>query len=474
MSYERYIGEKLKSAKKLYLIGLDSVPLWLLEELKGTKGCGAIADFLSEGKVVEMESTLPPITGPAWPSIYTGLAPPDHGVPDFFAIKRDYSPDVVFYDPYKYPPFWEALAESGLKCLVVTPATDTDMPKSKNIDMITGFPLESKPSGSGVERMMRKHGFSGEPDVEHEIKEGRLGIAAAAKILEGTVRKRVDLSIEMMESQGYDFVFVCFTETDRLQHFVLGMGDYRKRLVPIYREAFRLVDYVRRRAKAEQGAVMLASDHGAQPIRSKFLLNQFLMQEGYITLGKEAAAAQKGLASKPKAERFARVHLLDYDMRGTKAFGAVSYDPVATIWINDGRFSKGAVARKERVKLKLEIIRALKGVKSREGDPVFVDVFDADPYYHGTRKFIAPDIFAQAKRGYTVDIFNLSPSSLFMPPEAPKSGDHIRHGIFGVYPRDVGIACEDFSVLNVAPTILQYFGKRPPGKTLRNSRYRAR
>ncbi|MGC8888875.1 MAG: alkaline phosphatase family protein, partial [Candidatus Micrarchaeia archaeon] len=35
--------------------------------------------FVEEGKIVESESVIPPVTGIAWPSIYTGLPPGRHG-----------------------------------------------------------------------------------------------------------------------------------------------------------------------------------------------------------------------------------------------------------------------------------------------------------------------------------------------------------------------------------------------------------
>ncbi|MDE1762264.1 MAG: alkaline phosphatase family protein, partial [Candidatus Micrarchaeota archaeon] len=101
--------------KKLYLIGIDSAPLWLLEEFKNAKGMEGIRRIMSEGKVVEMESTMPPMTGPAWPSIYTGLGPGGHGVPDFFYMKKDYTPDVAFFDSENVRPFWERLASGGTR-----------------------------------------------------------------------------------------------------------------------------------------------------------------------------------------------------------------------------------------------------------------------------------------------------------------------------------------------------------------------
>jgi predicted AlkP superfamily phosphohydrolase/phosphomutase len=125
----------------------------------------------------------------------------------------------------------------------------------------------------------------------------------------------------------------------------------------------------------------------------------------------------------------------------------------------------------EKKRVKAALMRKLMEAKSEEGDRMFVDVMDADEYYHGTDKFIAPDIFVEAKMGYTVDIFNFSRSAPFMKPEAPKMGDHIRRGIFGVYPRELPVDTDDFNVVNVAPTVLSFYGRLRSGKVAANSRY---
>ena len=102
-----FISDLLKRAeskrKPLYMVGMDSVPLWVLEELKDEKGIDAFRKLLSNSCINNMESTLPPMTGPAWPSIYTGLEPKDHGVPDFFVMKKSYTPDIVYYDSSAAP-----------------------------------------------------------------------------------------------------------------------------------------------------------------------------------------------------------------------------------------------------------------------------------------------------------------------------------------------------------------------------------
>ncbi|MGC8649030.1 MAG: alkaline phosphatase family protein [Candidatus Micrarchaeia archaeon] len=497
---ERYDKTKVKlksnknkrGRRKAYLIGIDSVPLSVLKELSGNKGMEAFDELLKTNSIVDLESTLPPITGPAWPSLYTGLNPGEHGVPNFLTITKNYVKELVFFDSHKHKPFWETLADEGHKCLVITPAMITMPPINKNIDMITGFPLPSKPSNEKMGRMMQKYNFTGEVDLEKDIVEGKITLDYATAEYIKTIKKRAGLAKECILNDDYDFVYVCFTETDRIQHYTMNLRDRKKYLLSIYSEISNFVGFILERAKKEDAAVFIVSDHGAQAIYNKFLINTWLINKGYITL-KSENTKQKGnilkykmrsllMRHKSTLRKFfykmphsmklfikntfidslpadtskgtAYLYIFDYNINKTKAFAEVSVLPVCSIWINDKRFDKGIVDEKEKKALKQKLISELKEVKSAEGDKMFVNVIDADEYYKGTKLFIAPDIFAEAKPHYTVDIFTYSKNSIFAKPQKGKSGDHTRYGILGFYPK---IKVNNPKITEVKDIIMKYF-----------------
>ena len=480
--------------KTLYMVGMDSVPLWVLEELEDEKGMEPFRKLLSQGCITDMRSTLPPMTGPAWPSIYTGLEPRDHGVPDFFVMKKNYAPDIVYYNSADVPPFWQELAKNGIRCLVITPATDITLPDYQNIDMITGFPLKARTNSAELEKLMKKHMFDGEPNIEKEIKSGKMDIGEAVKLFAKSVRSRSQISLEMLNGNRYGFAYTCFTETDRLQHFVMNKKKWKGYLLPVYSEIAEYIGKISERIDRHGGRLVIVSDHGAQPIRNKFLLNSWMMSNGYLSLkekvyrdfgkssGKSAGydvrekimksslrSAYDKMPYRAKrvaykvfgtvfsgaaAEKYTRMHLFDFDMRKTKAFAAISNDPVASIWINDARFSSPAV-RKGGTALLKKLKADLMNAKSAEGDRMLINVFDGREYYKGTKKFIAPDLLIEARKGYTIDIFNFSKGSEFMEPEPAKSGDHIREGVFGTYPKKQGSAVR--SVTDVKKFIMEYY-----------------
>jgi len=498
--------------RRLYLIGIDSVPLSIIRQLRNERGMEAFAKLIKNNQIADLESTLPPMSGPAWPSIYTGLKPGEHGVPDFLTLKKDYVKDLVFYNSQEIEPFWYKLARLGHKCLLITPAMDIKLPKVGNIDMITGFPLPAETNSKELEKLMKKYHFDGELDIEKDIESGKITDEQAAKMYEKSVGARIGIAKRMMDGRDYDFVFVCFTETDRLQHYVMNKRNIKDYLLPIYAEFSGFIGYMMEKADKEGSAVVIVSDHGSQSIHNKFLINTWLVHRGYAKLKESVIKSMRGgkggdvtLAYKTRESllrykghlrklydrmpypvkrlaysvlgnffssagggKYVRLHMFDFDMARTKAFAEVSNIDVATIWINDKRFDKGMVGSREKERVKANLMRDLRSVRSVEGDRLLANVIDAAPYYKNTNKFIAPDIFADAKPGYSIDLFNFSLDTIFMKPQHTKNGDHTRYGIFGFYSNVARVDFKNLSALDVAPTILDYFGVR--GKGSKNSK----
>ncbi len=305
----------------------------------------------------------------------------------------------------------------------------------------------------------------------------------------------------MIKENGYDFVFVCFTEADRMQHYSLSLKNWESLVMPLYREIDKLLVWLidHGEKSAEDYAIMLVSDHGAQPIKKKILLNSWLINNGYaslsptvnmgglkvdITLSKKDTSSeglkehkyheQLQTSSKQAVTRFICASVVETDfedsinkrtfaMKKTKAFASLSNNPVSNIWANDSRFTDPSVERSAKSKILQEITKKLESLK--DGDTnVVAKLHSGKEYYGDTKLFIAPDIIVEAGKGYTVDVFNHSEDSIFAEPEAARRGDHTRYGIFGFYSNSAKANSTDISVLNIAATILDYYkvsGKKP-------------
>lgn len=493
---------------KLYVIGVDSAPLWIVKGFAKRYHLKGFETLLKEGNLLDMQSTLPPLTPVAWPTIYTGLEPREHGMMDFFAIDKEYTKQLLYFDSDKHTPFWDALAAKGKKCLVITPAESLKLSKSKNVDLITGWPLAPRFSSKQIDSAAKKFGFNGEPDIEKGLREGTITVSEASKRYVKSMQSRAELSKHLITKNKYDMAFVCFTETDRIQHFSLNNKNWEEYVMPLYKSVSDFIEWVILRAKKEGAAVIVVSDHGAQPIKKKFLLNAWLVNSGYAELkpaiiksiqdsynksGESEAQAnlkyslrEKLIKSKARgmlydklpasAKRlvgkaigtalssgsgatYTHIHDFDFEMKGTVAFTSVSNDPVGMIWINDRRFSKPNVKDSEKRKIKAEIAGRLREIKTEDGKPLVTKIYDGDEYYKNTKLFIAPDLLVALREGYVADVKNYSLNTLFMEPELAKSGDHMMNGIFGSIGQfDSKKIKRGVSVLNVEPTILKYFG----------------
>ena len=499
------INKNKKEGQKFYLIGIDAAPLWMIEYFIKKYKMKGFEEFNKQGILTKFLSTLPPMTGTACPSIYTGLEPREHGSLDFFYMDKDYTKQLIYFDAEKTHPFWDELSRKGVKSLVITPAMVIRTSKEKNVDMISGFPLPPKFSSIELKNAAKEFKFRGEPDIEPKIKKGEITLKQASDEYVKSIHARAELSKYLIKKNKYDLSFIYFAETDRLQHFSLNNPKWDKYIAPLYKEISNFFEWLLEFTKNENAVIMLISDHGAQPIYNKFLLNSWLINNNYLVL-KEGiikveenkkmnlqstkyqirekllkSRARKIYDKMPKSskriisnmigklltsasnENYTRVHDFDFDMKKTKAFASVSNFPVSVIWINDNRFASPVVkSKEEKRKLKNKIKESLNKLKTNDGKKLIVNIIDGDEYYKETKLFIAPDLIISAIDNYSIDIFNYSKDNIFMKPEPAKYGDHTLYGIFGIINKSnkkniINKKIDKINVCDIFSIVMNYF-----------------
>jgi len=470
--------------------------MWILKDL-AKSGFSGFSKIMKNGKVVSARSVVPPLTGFAWPSIYTGKEPKEHKANNFFVINKNYTLDITFYDPKRAKPFWEQLAEAGYKSLIITPPAVVKLPKSEKIDMITGFPLKQKTNSKELASLMKRYSFNEVEGIEKDIEGLHASLNQITKKLKENIRKKVKIAEYMINKHEYDLVFVCFSETDELGHFAMGK-EWKRFMFPILREIDSFLAYLVKRVKEENSLLMLISDHGMQKIDYKFLITSWLIKKRFAYLKNIDIArskkkkkggeklyvlrdyllrsklsyiykllplsfkhylmnfAEKFLVERQK-EEYVKVYTSDLDMVKTKAFAFMTIDPVCEIFINDKRFVNGIVSSTDKERIKRELIRELKMAKDDKGNKIFQRVWDGKEFYSENKVSINPDIFAYARNNLTIDPIHYSETKLFMKPEAARKGDHMLYGIFGFYPKGrINVKLKDFKITEFAPIVLKY------------------
>src|SRR5512139_2262734 len=74
---------------KLIIIGLDGATFDLIKPWAAEGKLPTLARLMHDGVTGDLESTLPPVTSPAWPTFMTGKNPGKHGVFDFIRPARE-------------------------------------------------------------------------------------------------------------------------------------------------------------------------------------------------------------------------------------------------------------------------------------------------------------------------------------------------------------------------------------------------
>ncbi len=267
-----------------------------------------------------------------------------------------------------------------------------------------------------------------------------------------------------MKNTKKGLVCCVFETTDSIQHMFLryldkghpGVRAGQNKLGPQVIEDLyvRMDDLVGRvRAKLDAKSVLIVmSDHGFKSFRRGVNVNSWLWKNGYLALkdGKTTSG-----------EWFK-----DVDWDRTKAYGL----GLGGIYLNiKGREAKGIVGPgAEAEALKAELVRKLGGLKDDAKGAVAINrLYDTAAVYSGPYKENAPDLIVGYAEGYRVSWDSVTgkvDATVFEDNVKAWGGDHCidPQVVPGVLFTSIPLKEKDPSIMDVAPTVLELFGVKPP------------
>jgi predicted AlkP superfamily phosphohydrolase/phosphomutase len=208
----------------------------------------------------------------------------------------------------------------------------------------------------------------------------------------------------------------------------------------------------------EDAALLVMSDHGAQPMLGGICVNDWLIEQGYLTLEYKP----DGIVSLPMCE---------VDWSKTKAWGAGGY--YGRLFFNvEGRESQGIIPVDEVEAFKAEITSKLKAVTDPDGKELGTRVFQPQEIYSEVNN-IPPDLIV-----YFGDLAWRSVGTLgneaihtFENDTGPDDANHAQHGMYMLCPAS-GSAIElggaqggyDRTWHAIAPTMLEMLGMDVPAE----------
>ncbi|MFC4438067.1 MULTISPECIES: alkaline phosphatase family protein [Natrialbaceae] len=469
------------ASERAFVLGLDGVPWRLIEQWTDEGELPNFARMREEGASGILESTCPPTTPLAWPSIATGVWPDKHGIYGFQNLSSKYSQEMYTSYDRKQPALWEQLSPAHVGNVPMTyPARDIDG------TMVTGMMTPSTEREfthppelqSEIDRRIPDYEISLDyPDYANRIDE-------FPDAVDDILSKRRELMRIQMEeaSDDWQLFFFVYTAPDRFQHLVWDMDlllEHYKRLDDVLGEVMEYTD-------EHDADLYVVSDHGFGPIDQLVYVNHFLEREGYLfqqedegargalaslgisrdkitsTLNRVGISEEMLVSTLPRrlvdsvAEQIPGDHALyDVDYERTVAF----VHGAGNCYINDTeRFENGVVEPSDIPTIKDELVDIFESVTDEDGASI-LRVFDGDELFPTDKG--SPDLVVNGRNGYE------SRNSITNEPfgdTGPTTASHRSKGIMLCRGPsiDEGAILRGARVVDVAPTLLHGIGEPIP------------
>jgi predicted AlkP superfamily phosphohydrolase/phosphomutase len=442
---------------RVLVVGLDCVPPRLAFE-RYRRAMPNLSALMAAGAWGPLLSTTPPITVPAWASLFSGKDPGELGLYGFRnRIAGSYQLELASSAQLDVPMVWDRLDATQRACVLFVPPSFP--PRAVPGELVSCFLtpdadcVHTYPEALGAELRERFGPYI--PDVEdyrsddrprllrqlYEMTEQHFGIACALQRA-----RRPDL-MAMVEIGPDRFHHAFWSAIDPLHPQYDADGPYRD----AGREYYAFLDRQLGLLLAAAGPdvnVLVISDHGARALHGCVHINEWLIQHGYLALTHYPAQLTPWSA-------------LDVDWSRTRAFAEGGY--YSRIMLNvAGREPHGIVAKAEVADLCAQLQRELASPPGPNGQRLEQRVLRPEDCYREQRG-LPPDLMV------FWDDLNFRSSgavgggTMFSPTNdtGPDGCNHDWHGIFVLAGPDVRArgALHEVHHGDVAVTVLELLGR---------------
>lgn len=443
---------------RLAIIGLDcATPQLVFEQFRSD--LPNLSQLMEQGIWGPLKSTHPPITVPAWVCMMSGFDPGQLGIYGF-RNRKDYSYDgytIANASAVKVDRVWDVLSRAGRKAILLgVPQTYPVRPINGYVvsDFLTPstqsaytYPPELK---AEVERVAGGYVF----DVENfrtDDKQALLG-----RIYEKT-QKHFAVARHLVTTKPWDFFMLVEMGVDRIHH---GFWSYMDPTHPKYtkdnpfehaiRDYYKFVDQEVGELLnlfPQDTIVLVVSDHGAKKLEGGICFNEWLIQEGYLTL-------------KVYPEKLTPLDKVEIDWSKTKAWGDGGY--YGRLFLNvKGREPQGTIDPRDYEKVRTELMEKIAAIEDPQGRNIGSKVYRPEELYREVRG-VAPDliVYFGDLSWRSVGSVGLRSCYTFENDTGPDEANHDLHGVFIMKPsvREPRGRLEGLSLYDIAPTILHLLG----------------
>ncbi|MFH1115239.1 MAG: adenylyl-sulfate kinase [Pseudomonadota bacterium] len=452
-----------RRGRKVAVLGLDCVPPHLVFQEAG-EGLHNLRALMNHGVWGELRSTDPPITVPAWTTITTGRDPGELGIYGFRnRVDHGYDEMVVVNSLHvRVPRVWDYLEGIG-KSSILLGIPQTYPVRPHNGITVSDFlsPDIESPAVFPESLSADLHNLSGGRYLG-DVRDFRT--ADKDRLLEDLYTmadRRFTLASDLLIHRPWDFFMMVEIAADRLHHAFWRYGARDHRLYEpgnpyekVIKEFYTFLDSRVGSLLAllsDDTTVLVVSDHGVQSMAGGVHINEWLIRNGYLTLGQQPG----------KGGGFSWSMI---DWSRTRAWSEGGY--YARVFLNvRGREPQGTVDPRDYESLRDELAEKLAFIPDEDGRPMENQVLKPQQVYRACNN-VPPDLivyFDGLKRRSvgTVGGGILSREN----DRGPDDANHDFQGIFiGTRMSDLrsgkrnGTRVEGASCMDITPTILHELG----------------
>jgi predicted AlkP superfamily phosphohydrolase/phosphomutase len=448
---------------RLLIIGLDCMePSLVFEQWR--EDLPNLSRLMAQGSYGRLESSIPAITVPAWSCMMSGRDPGELGIYGF-RNRRDrgyHSMAISDGRAVKVPRLWDLLGEAGWRVAALSvPGTSPPYPVNGSLVSCFLTPSAEAPFTHPPELADQIRAWM--PDFMMDVPNFRSD--EKARILDNLYTlcdQRFTLAEKLIGQEEPDFLMLVDMGVDRIHHaFWKPMDPRHPQYEPDSPFATAIHDYyvhVDQRVGEllhrcdDDTAVLVVSDHGAQPLMGGICINEWLMANGYLTL--------KEKPGEPISLDQAAV-----DWSQTRVWGAGGY--YARIFLNvQGREPEGVVPMAAYEALRAELAEKLAKLTDPDGNPMPIKVFKPQEIYQKVRGR-APDliVYFDDLAWRSVGSVGLNSLHTVENDTGPDDANHAPLGLMIFHdPRQPqqGQVLTGAQLYDIVPTLLHRYGITPP------------
>jgi predicted AlkP superfamily phosphohydrolase/phosphomutase len=502
---------------RVWILGLDGATFDLIQPWAAAGHLPVLDRLMRKGTWGDLESTYPPLTGPAWSSFMTGKSPASHSIFEFFRREPGtYRQTLNSQRNLDGETLWRLLSLEG-KQVGIVGIPMTYPPEPVNGFLISGLltPAGRRDFTYPASLLKELETHLGSYRLRHDEKYRRNNPEPFIEEQYAILENNLQAALYLMEQKPWDLFMLHLLGTDRMQHEFWHLFDTdhpqhepaeRERLGHVVLDFFKAVDAgVGRLLQAldENVVILVMSDHGFGPAHKFINVNTWLLQQGLLRLklhpvtwlrylmfrlglnyataaqwtlrlGLGRKAIELGRARREGLQRRMFLSLDDVDWSRSRAYSMGNFGQV---YINvKGREPEGIVSPGgEYEKLLQDLTLSLKGLADPESEATVIErVLRREDVYDGPHAKDSPDLmfFTKDMKYKAMGLSDFSSPRIFDPIYGT-TGHHRMNGVMIWHGEGVVQEASQFAgarIQDLAPTILYAMGipipKTMDGKVL--------